>query len=73
MKITDKCAPAIWRKFTPEQKTWWLRFYNTMNEPMNFPAPFDREDNNSQQLRHVVAHNMATHAVWELNGLVSGE
>lgn len=64
----NKCAPALWRKFNSDQKTWWLRFYNAFLEPTNFPQPFDAEDNKSQELRHVVAHNLATVAIWEMNG-----
>ncbi len=66
--VEDKCAPAIWRKLKPEQKLWWARFYRAFNEPMNFPTGLDSEDIKTQELRRIVAHNMALLAVWEMNG-----
>ena len=73
MSEKTKCDPVIWRKFTLEQKRWWLKFYDSFSEPTNYPTGFDGEDNKSQELRRVIAHNMATLAIWEMNGLVSKE
>ena len=62
--------PSMWKKLTAEQKSWWIRLYNAFVSTDHWPKGYDGEKVKDQQFRHLIASNMATLAVFEMNGLV---
>ncbi len=59
-----KCAPKIWKKLSPEQKSMWQIFYDAFIQSHNFHAEW--EGNGNKEQREVTAHNLALRAIWEM-------
>lgn len=56
------CAPRIWKKFSVYEKKMWTLFYEDFKEPINYI----RQKQIDAKEREIIAHNLATQAIWTM-------
>lgn len=56
------CAPRIWKKFSVYEKKMWMLFYEDFKDPINYI----RQKQIDAKEREIIAHNLATQAIWTM-------